>query len=283
MTLVPFPPGKPPWDDGLDSIEARDSAAAELFGLLAATDSPERREEIVGQLAQRYLDLAEALARRYRGRGEDYEELRQAACVGLMKAVRGYTLDHGTPFAAYAVPTITGELKRHFRDRCWTIRPTRRVQELHAELSTVTERLAQELGHEPSRQELAAATKEDPWTLDQALSVSSCYTPRSLDATLDSDGQTAYHSLMGVAEGGYEQIETHVALTRLVRELPERDRQLLGMRFYEDLTQREIAERIGVTQMQVSRLLTKIFTKLRDGLDGDQVDVGAAPETPISA
>ena len=280
MTLVPFPPASSPSDERLDSIEARDSAAAELFRRLSDTEDPESREEAVGQLAHLHLDLAEALARRYRGRGEDYEELRQAACVGLMKAVRGYTLDHGTPFAAYAVPTITGELKRHFRDRCWTIRPTRRVQELHAELSTVTERLVQELGHEPSRQELAAALKEDPWTLDQALSVGSCYTPRSLDASLDTDGQTAYHSLMGVAEGGYEQIETHMALSRLVRELPDRDRQLLGMRFYEDLTQREIAERIGVTQMQVSRLLSKIFAKLRHGLDGD---AGEAPETSMSA
>jgi RNA polymerase sigma-B factor len=283
MTLVPFPPVTSPSDDRLDSIEARDAAAAELFGQLADTDSPEGREEIVGQLAHLYLDLAEALARRYRGRGEDYEELRQAACVGLMKAVRGYTLDHGTPFAAYAVPTITGELKRHFRDRCWSIRPTRRVQELHAELSTVTERLAQELGHEPSRQELAAALDEDAWTLEQALSVSSCYTPRSLDASVDTEGHTAYHSLLGVPEDGFEQVETHVALSRLVRELPDRDRRLLGMRFYEDLTQREIAERIGVTQMQVSRLLTKIFAKLRDGLDGDQGDVDAAPETSMSA
>jgi RNA polymerase sigma-B factor len=283
MTLVPFPPVTSPSDDRLDSIEARDAAAAELFGQLADTDSPEGREEIVGQLAHLYLDLAEALARRYRGRGEDYEELRQAACVGLMKAVRGYTLDHGTPFAAYAVPTITGELKRHFRDRCWSIRPTRRVQELHAELSTVTERLAQELGHEPSRQELAAALDEDAWTLEQALSVSSCYTPRSLDASVDTEGHTAYHSLLGVPEDGFEQVETHVALSRLVRELPDRDRRLLGMRFYEDLTQREIAERIGVTQMQVSRLLTKIFAKLRDGLDGDQGDVAAAPETSMSA
>ena len=158
------------------------------------------------------------------------------------------------------------------------------MQELHAELATVTERLAQELGHEPSRQELAAALEEDSWTLDQALSVSSCYTPRSLDASVDIDGHTAaYHSLLGVAELGFEQVETHVALSRLVRELPERDRRLLGMRFYEDLTQREIAERIGVTQMQVSRLLTKIFAKLRDGLGGDEGDAGNAPGTPMSA
>jgi len=237
----------------------------------------------LGKLAHLYLDLAEALARRYRGRGEDYEELRQAACVGLMKAVRGYTLDHGTPYDRCAVPTITGELKRHFRDRCWSIRPTRLVQELHAELSTVTELLAQELGHEPSRQELAEALREDTTTLDQARSVGSCYTPRSLDASMDLEGHTAYHSFLGAVDGGFEQVDTHVSLARLVRELPERDRRLLGMRFYEDLTQREIAERIGVTQMQVSRLLTKIFAKLRDGLDGGQGGVGDAPDTSMSA
>lgn len=279
MTLVPFPPTVPS-NIRPGSIEARDRAAAELFSRLVDADSHDAREDLVGRLAHLYLDLAEALARRYGGRGEGYEDLRQAACVGLMKAVRGYTPDRGTPFVAYAVPTITGELKRHFRDRCWTVRPTRRVQELHAELSAVTERLAQEIGHEPSRNELAEALREDPSTLDQALSVSSCYTPRSLDASIDVEGQSAYHSTLGVAEAGYERVETHVALARLVRDLSERDRQLLGMRFYEDLTQREIAERIGVTQMQVSRLLTKIFAILRERLDGDE---DGATETPLSA
>jgi len=267
---------------GRPSTEARDAAGAALFERLAEADCEHDREAIRSELACLYLDLANALARRYRSRGESDEDLRQAACVGLMKAIRGYTPDRGSPFVGYAVPTITGELKRHFRDRCWSIRPTRRVQELHSELTAVTESLSQDLGHEPSRQELADELREDYLVLDQARSVSSCYTPRSLDATVGGDGQTPLHAILGEYDAGYDRAETHVLLARVVRCLPERDRQLIGLRFYEDLTQREIAERIGVTQMQVSRLLTKVFVTLREKL-AEAEEAPAGPRRSLTA
>jgi RNA polymerase sigma-B factor len=273
------------------SSEARDAAGLELFTRLDHTEDPREQHDLRAAIAIAYVDLAEALARRFRGRGESFEDLRQAAYVGLMKAIRGYTLDRGSPFVAYAVPTITGELKRHFRDHCWAIRPSRRVQELHAELGAMTEALAQELGHEPSPRELTARLGDDRLVVDQARSAHNCYTPRSLDATVGSDESTPLHTGIGEVDPGYERAETHVVLADLIQALPERDRELLGLRFYADLTQREIAERIGVTQMQVSRLLASIFARLREGLLGHGADVSddterepaARVEEPLSA
>lgn len=237
-----------------------------LFVRIERSRSSRDRDRLRGDVAVLHLPVVDSLARRYHGRGESDDDLRQAGTVGLMKAIHGYRLERGTEFLAYAVPTISGELKKHFRDFGWTIRPTRRIQELHACLQSATEELGHDLGRAPTTSELAALVGESVHTVDEARSAAVCYSPQSLDAQIGPDGGEALRSLVGTDDPGYSRVETHIVLSRLVHALSQRDRQILALRFYDDLTQRQIAERIGVTQMQVSRLLARIFATLREQL-----------------
>ncbi len=234
-----------------------------LFARLGETVDPEEQEAIRAEIAALNVEVARSMARRYRGRGEPDEDLEQVACVGLMKAVNGFEPDYGRDFLSYAVPTISGELKKYFRDCCWTIRPTRRIQELQREISTVAGELSQDLGREPTTGEMAAELQEDVSVVSEAISAFGCYAPKSLDAPIDSIGTTSLESLLGTKDVGFGRAELHVMLSGVVRDLCERDRRIVALRFYHDYTQRQIAEEIGVTQMQVSRLLTRITAELR--------------------
>jgi RNA polymerase sigma-B factor len=241
----------------------RNEQTHELFIRIEMTADDVERDDLRKAVAELNLGIVRGLARRYRGRGESIEDLEQAGCVGLMKAINGFRTDRGTEFLTYALPTISGELKKHFRDHCWTVRPTRRVQELQAEVAAATATMSQDLGREPSLSELADELGEDSDTLGEAVAAHGCYSPRSLDAPLPS-GESPFAAVLGRDEIGFTQAEAHVVLAQAVQRLSERDRQILGMRFFRDLTQRQIAAEIGTTQMQVSRVLTRIMTRLRE-------------------
>jgi RNA polymerase sigma-B factor len=251
----------------------RASLTRELFALAETTADERERAGIRREIAEVNVEVARSIARRYKGRAEAIEDLEQAACVGLMKAVNGYRTSHGTDFLTYAVPTISGEIKKHFRDRAWTIRPTRRIQELHARITATTADLTQKLRRHPTVTEVADALDEDIGAVEEALASHSCFSTLSLDAPMPSNethGDSTLAALIGSEDTGYGSAEAHAIVASAMRKLPERDRQILWMRYFDDLTQREIAAAIGVTQMQVSRLLTRIMAQLRD-------EIGSAP------
>jgi RNA polymerase sigma-B factor len=210
------------------------------------------------------IELADGIARRYSGRGIDLDDLRQVARMGLVKAVRGYSPDRGNGFAAYAVPTITGEVKRHFRDCGWAVRPPRRLQEMRADLAAEEDRLRQELGREPSTEELAAALRVRPGDVAEALECYAAYRSVSLDAPAPT-GASVMDSLPS-RHDDFGALETRAALGQAIAGLTEREQRILRLRFVEDLTQREIGEALGVSQMQISRLLTGILRRLHSSL-----------------
>jgi RNA polymerase sigma-B factor len=218
------------------------------------------REELVEQM----LPLARSLARRYANKGEPLDDLEQVASVGLLKAIDRFDLDRDVRFATYAVPTIAGELKRHFRDRGWMMRVPRDVQELSARLGSAREALVKELGRSPTVGELAvAAGAEEDRVLD-ALAAAEAYRTLSLDEPL-TDGGGPLESIGG-DDDGYERAEARAMLADGLDDLGAREREILRLRFAVGLTQREIAQRIGISQMHVSRLIRRTVEELRERL-----------------
>ena len=220
--------------------------------------------------AQRVLDevillnqpMAQALARQYRGRGIDDEDLEQVAMLGLVKAVRGYRHQPGKTFAAYAVPTITGELKRHFRDCGWLVRPTRSLQEIGQSVRTAMPTLAQRLQRQPSRSDLAAFLGVPVDTVDQARLAQGLYQGWSLDAPVGHDTTLLGDTLPDACDA-FAPVEAALTVGPAVAQLAPRERTILRLRFVENLTQEQIGRAIGVSQMQVSRSLADILAKLR--------------------
>jgi RNA polymerase sigma-B factor len=216
------------------------------------------REELVAQM----LPLARSLARRYANKGEPLDDLEQVACVGLIKAIDRFDLGRDVRFATYAVPTIAGELKRHFRDRGWMMRVPREVQELTGRITVVRERLLADLSRSPTVLELARALECDEDRVQEALAAAAAYRTLSLDQPL-GDGTGPLESLGG-DDGGYARAEARAMLADGLHELEPREREIVRLRYYEGLTQREIAERIGISQMHVSRLIRRTVDRLRD-------------------
>ena len=211
-----------------------------------------------------HLDLAHAEAARYRSRGIALDDLRQVAALALTKAARGYDVTSGHEFLSYAVPTIRGELRKHFRDHGWMIRPPRRIQELQARINVADGELRNRLGRAPRPVEIAEHLEVVPRRrCVEALASDGCFVPASLDHPAGGDGLTTLGDLLPFDDADHAASEARLVLGPVVQTLAERDRQILAMRFYDGLTQREIAARIGVTQMQVSRLLTRILGQLR--------------------
>ena len=206
--------------------------------------------------------LAQALARQYRGRGIDDEDLEQVAMLGLCKAVRGYRHQPGKTFAAYAVPTITGELKRHFRDCGWLVRPTRSLQEVGQQVRTALPTLAQRLQRHPSRSDLADFLGVPADTVDQARLAEGLYQGWSLDAPVGPD-TTLLGDTLSDAHDAFAPVDAALTLGPAVAQLSPRERTILRLRFVENLTQEQIGRVVGVSQMQVSRSLTDILAKLR--------------------
>jgi RNA polymerase sigma-B factor len=214
------------------------------------------------ELVTRMLPLARSLARRYAGKGEPLDDLEQVACLGLIKAVDRFDLDRDVRFATYAVPTMAGELKRHFRDRGWMVRVPRDVQELSARIGRERERLSHDLGRSPTVEELVERTGADEERVLDALRAGDAYRALSLDEPL-ADGATSL-DMVGGDDAGYEQAEARAMLHDEIVELPDREREILRLRFFEGLTQREIADEVGISQMHVSRLIRRTVDRLHD-------------------
>jgi len=232
----------------------------ELLGTYHRTGDPAVRDRLV----EMHLGLAEYLARRFDRRGEPVEDLVQVASLALINAVDRFDPDRGLEFTTFAVPTIVGELKRHFRDKGWALRVPRRLQELHLRLVTTVAELTHELGRSPSIPEIAERAQASPDEVIEAIEAGRAYRSASLDAPAPGDDVTVPAAWrIGETDDRLAGVEERNELAGLLAELPERERAILVLRFYDGLTQSEIAERIGISQMHVSRLLTRTLERLR--------------------
>ncbi|WGL51122.1 sigma-70 family RNA polymerase sigma factor [Nocardioides sp. BP30] len=251
------------------SRAARASTTEALLRDAHATDDEDERRALLDGVVLVNRGVAEAVASRYRRRGVPMEDLHQAAYEGLVKAVYRFDPTLGKDLLTYAVPTIRGELQRHFRDHSWTVRPPRRVQELQWRVNRCIEDLTQELGHEPTDGQIQDTMHITPAEYDEAIVAFGCFTPTSLDQPVSHDGAATVGELLPDDAGDVRALdaaEARTALAPVIKELPERDRRIIYLRFFEDQTQEEIGAELGVTQMQVSRLLTRILRDLRSAL-----------------
>lgn len=238
--------------------ELRTETRERAVALLARRGEPGVQDELVVL----HAPLVEYLARRFAGRGEPLDDLTQVANIGLLKALDRFDADRGVAFATYATPTIIGELKRHFRDRGWAIRVPRRLQELGLRLRALSATATQELGRSPTIAELAERAQVSEEDVLDALDAMQAYSTTSLDAPLDDEGQGAIDSLGGEDESLELLVRWH-SVAGLIQKLPDRERRILGMRFIRGMTQAEIADEIGISQMHVSRLLARTLASLR--------------------
>lgn len=235
------------------------------YELLEAASRAEgvARRRLIDEVVLLNLRLAESIARRYEGRGIERDDLVQVANLGLVNAAQRFDPMMGKDFVSFAVPTITGEVKRYFRDHGWAVRPPRRVQELHAAISTASAEIAQTLGTTPSVVELADYLDVDVEDVSEASASHKCFTAASIDYRGASGDETRLADALGEGEAGFDRAEAVVALAPVCRTLRPRERRILYLRFFRGWTQQEIAADLGVSQMQVSRLLAGIFTHLR--------------------
>jgi RNA polymerase sigma-B factor len=215
-------------------------------------------------LIERMMPLVRSLARRYANRGEPLDDLEQVGYVGLIKAVDRFDLDRELRFSTFAVPTILGEIKRHFRDRAWSVRVSRGLQELSARVTREVDRLSTKLGRSPTIEDLAEATGTTPEQVLEALQGAQAYSTVPLDEPLGDEGEPV--ARIGAVDPAFAAAEQRVELSRGLRMLSERERRILLLRFFAGLTQREIAERVGISQMHVSRLLRRSLERMGDTL-----------------
>lgn len=239
----------------------------ELLGRLAVAEpGSAQRQSIRDELVTMHMALVEHLARRFRDRGEPHEDLVQVGTIGLIKAVDRFDCDRGVEFSTYATPTILGEIRRHFRDRGWAIRVPRRLQELRIVMVRATGELTQTLGHAPSVAQLAEHLHLTEEEILEGIESAQAYSTSSLDAPDGDEDGTGFADTMGVEDEELEAALNRAALAPLLAQLPERDRRILMLRFFHSMTQSQIASEIGISQMHVSRLLTRSLATLRTGL-----------------
>nr|WP_246308797.1 sigma-70 family RNA polymerase sigma factor [Kineosphaera limosa] len=242
--------------------------------LARAADAPEsERQVLLDEVVLLNGPVAEAIAARYRARGIESDDLLQVAYLGLVKASQGYKQGEGPAFLAYAVPTISGELKRHFRDFGWMVRPPRRLQELRAAAVNVGASLQHDLGRPATDAEVAQALDVSLSELGELELADGCYSALSLDATGPGDSTVVLADLLVDESAEYEHVEDREMLRPALEMLSDRDRKILLLRFVRGFTQEQIGNEIGVSQMQVSRLLTRILSSLRDELS-EPAEVG---------
>jgi RNA polymerase sigma-B factor len=246
--------------------------ARELFEQLATLPADdEQRQRIRGELVELHLPLVEYLARRFRNRGEWLDDLTQVATIGLIKSIDRFDLSRGVEFSTYATPTIVGEIKRHFRDKGWAVRVPRRLQELKLALTKAVSDLAQRLGRAPTVGELAAHLQMSEEEVLEGLESANAYSTVSLDApdSGDDDAPAVAESL-GMPDDALEGVEYRESLKPLLEQLPPREKRILMLRFFGNMTQSQIATELGISQMHVSRLLARTLTQLREGLTTDE-------------
>jgi RNA polymerase sigma-B factor len=234
-------------------------------------DSP-RRKSLRDQLVEAHMPLVIYLARRFSGRNEPMNDLVQVGAIGLLKAIDRFDPGRGLEFSTYATPTILGEIKRHFRDTGWLIHVPRRAQELQTTVNTARAELSQELGRAPTIAELSARIDVDEEIVLEALDAARAYSGVPLDV-LAAPGETVpEHPMLGIVDEGFEQVEQRALLREVISKLPENEREILLLRFVANKTQTEIAAIVGVSQMQVSRLVARGLKKLRASLGAEEPD-----------
>jgi RNA polymerase sigma-B factor len=237
------------------------TSESELWERLSTDRDPAAREELL----KIYLPVARRMAKRYAGVSEPFDDLSQVAGLGLLKAIDRFDPARGTPFIGFAKPTILGELKRYFRDKVWTVRVPRSIHDMMAKVEKATEELELELSRPPSVGELAAELGVEPAEVLEALEASHNRRPLSLDAPrIGSDEDDSPPELIGVSDRGYELVEDRIMLEGALPGLGDREREILKLRFVDEMPQSRIAEHLGCSQMQVSRLLHRTLQQLRD-------------------
>ena len=242
--------------------------ARELFAQLAALDDNDpKRQRVRDELVEMHLALVEYLARRFRNRGEPLDDLVQVATIGLIKSVDRFDLERGVEFSTYATPTIVGEIKRHFRDKGWAIRVPRRLQELKLALAKATSDLSQKNGRAPTVAELATHLGMSEEDILEGLESANAYSAVSLDAPdAGDDDSPAVADSLGTTDESLEGVEYRESLKPLLEKLPPREKKILLLRFFGNMTQSQIAAELGISQMHVSRLLARTLAQLREGL-----------------
>jgi RNA polymerase sigma-B factor len=248
--------------------DERLAGETELWRKFAQTRDPAIREELV----RRNLPFAKRLALRYRGASESFDDLLQVANLGLLNAVDRFDPDRGIPFTAFASPTILGELKRHFRDRVWTVRVPRGLHDLMAEVDKTITELTKKLQRSPSVAEIAERLEIEQTDVLEVLEANHNRRPLSLDRPAGSEDadDTAPAEWVGAEDDGYELVEGRIALDAALPYLDERERLVLRLRFAEDMTQSQIAEQIGHSQMHVSRILRRALARIREQIREQQ-------------
>ncbi|HWI44276.1 MAG TPA: sigma-70 family RNA polymerase sigma factor [Nocardioides sp.] len=250
------------------SSEERKARTADLLARAQEVSGPER-DALLEQVIVTNIPVARSLAARYRNRGQAMEELEQVACLALTRSVQAFNPERGDDLLVFAVPSILGELKRHFRDSSWSVRPPRRVQELRPRLAEAEEHLTQVLGRPPTVAELADELDCPPNEVEEAQSCGDLARSSSLDEPVSETGGSLAELLPSI-DPGFDHSEAVAILAPACRRLKDRDRWILRMRFYEQMTQQEIADELGVTQVQVSRLLQRILTDLRRAIGAER-------------
>ena len=235
--------------------------------LAAAVETDSRRALLRDQLVTGHLPLAEHIATRFSHRGVPREDLVQVATVGLINAVDRFEPDRGSDFLSFAVPTIMGEVRRHFRDASWSMRVPRRLKELNLAITSASGELAQKLGRAPTPSEIAQKLGLSQEDVYEGLEAGNAYHSVSLDEALSADSDSdPLADTLGEEDAALEGVENHESLRPLIEELPKRERQILTLRFFHNLPHTQIAERVGISQMHVSRLLARTLERLRQGL-----------------
>jgi len=260
----------PRQDDGpVSGVEQTRRRSAELFVALREDDASQAQRESAREgLVHLHLPLVEHCARRFRNRGEPFEDLVQVGTIGLLKSIDRFDVERGVEFSTYATPTIIGEIKRYFRDKGWAIRVPRRLQELRMQIGAAGAELTQTLGRSPTPRELAekiGCTVED---VLEGIESSNAYSTLSLDAgDNDEDGSASMLDAIGIDDENLEHVEIRESIKPLLDKLDAREKKILLLRFFKNMTQSQIAEEIGVSQMHVSRLLSRTLDQLRRSME----------------
>lgn len=269
-----------------EAQQLRHDETVRLLDLAAVEPCPRRRTELVNEVVVLNREIALGVAHRYHRPGVEMEDLEQVALLGLTKAARRYRPGRGPSFSAYAFPTVAGEIKRYFRDAAWSVRPPRALQEAVLVVRAAQSDLTQQLGHAPTREQLADETEMDAEVVNSALVAGESFSALSLDAPVHGVDEGTIGETIADPCDEFDEIDTSAALHSTVRTLSERERLILRLRFEEEMTQEQIGTRLGVSQMQVSRTLARVFACLRErlqdeGLDGEPAHVGGDRQLPV--
>jgi RNA polymerase sigma-B factor len=255
------------------SGEREGPPASQLLAELHSLDPDDtRRKQLRDQLVELHMPLVVYLARRFSGRNEPMNDLVQVGSIGLIKAIDRFDPSRGLEFSTYATPTILGELKRHFRDTGWLIHVPRRAQELQTTLNAARADLSQELGRAPTVRELSARIDVPEDAVIEALDAARAYSGVPLDVLAPPGETVPEHPMLGMVDEGFEQVEQRAVLRDVISQLPEAEREILLLRFVANKTQTEIAALVGVSQMQVSRLVARGLKKMRASLGAPEPD-----------